>query len=167
MRFYLDTEFNGFGGTLISLAIVGEDDSFIYLVNPDFLLDKRMPLITSSMECVDSWVADNVLPILSDTPEHVIPRVEYLSGWGAIISDFLYRNDGVPQVFVDWPEDLRYLCELLLTGPGESVRMEHQTHFTILRGFDAYPTSLPGAVQHNAWWDAMALRQWVREASNG
>lgn len=23
---------------------------------------------------------------------------------------------------------------------------------------DAYPTDLPGAVQHNAWWDAMALR---------
>ena len=23
---------------------------------------------------------------------------------------------------------------------------------------DAYPTALPGAVQHNAWWDAMALR---------
>ncbi len=23
---------------------------------------------------------------------------------------------------------------------------------------DAYPTMLPGAVQHNAYWDAMALR---------
>lgn len=23
---------------------------------------------------------------------------------------------------------------------------------------DAYPTELEGAVQHNAWWDAMALR---------
>jgi hypothetical protein len=23
---------------------------------------------------------------------------------------------------------------------------------------DAYPTTLPGAVQHNAYWDAMALR---------
>jgi hypothetical protein len=24
---------------------------------------------------------------------------------------------------------------------------------------DAYPTTLEGAVQHNAWWDAMALRE--------
>lgn len=24
---------------------------------------------------------------------------------------------------------------------------------------DAYPTDLPDAVQHNAWWDAMALRK--------
>jgi hypothetical protein len=23
---------------------------------------------------------------------------------------------------------------------------------------DCYPTALEGAVQHNAWWDAMALR---------
>ena len=23
---------------------------------------------------------------------------------------------------------------------------------------DAYPTDLPGAVRHNAWWDAMALK---------
>jgi hypothetical protein len=23
---------------------------------------------------------------------------------------------------------------------------------------DAYPTTLDGAIQHNAWWDAMALR---------
>ena len=30
--------------------------------------------------------------------------------------------------------------------------------FEIVR-VDAYPTSLEGAVQHNAFWDALALRQ--------
>jgi hypothetical protein len=28
-----------------------------------------------------------------------------------------------------------------------------------IRRFDPYPTELAGAVEHSAWWDAMALRQ--------
>jgi hypothetical protein len=28
---------------------------------------------------------------------------------------------------------------------------------------ECYPTTLPGAVQHNAWWDAMALREYLLE----
>lgn len=54
-------------------------------------------------------------------------------------------------------------CKLLMTGPGTAVPMANQTHLTILRHIDVYPTSLNGAVQHNAWWNAMALRQRVLE----
>lgn len=161
MRFYLDTEFNGFGGELISLALVGDDDSFIYLINPKFDFS---PKKTEAGFC-NRWVYEHVIPILHDLPDHVEPIHADVEKWGEIISAFIYRNSGVPQIFADWPSDMQDLCRLLITGPGEAVHMEHQTHLTILRHLDVYPTSLPGAVQHNAWWDAMALRQWVREAS--
>ena len=32
MRYFLDTEFNGFGGELLSLALVREDGASIYLL---------------------------------------------------------------------------------------------------------------------------------------
>jgi hypothetical protein len=41
--------------------------------------------------------------------------------------------------------------------------MENQTIITILRHIDVYPTSVEGAVQHNALWDALAIRQLLIE----
>lgn len=59
----------------------------------------------------------------------------------------------------DWPVDVQYFSELLLTGletmidiPG--IKFE-------VRGIDADPTICPGAVQHNAMSDAIARRQRV------
>jgi hypothetical protein len=66
-------------------------------------------------------------------------------------------------VFVDWPSDAMDFASLLMTGPGQAVDMGHQTIITILRHVDIYPTTLAGAVQHNALWDAMAIRQFVME----
>jgi hypothetical protein len=36
--------------------------------------------------------------------------------------------------------------------------MMDRLKFEILR-VEPYPTDLQGAVEHNAWWDAMALRR--------
>ena len=35
-----------------------------------------------------------------------------------------------------------------------------------LAGAQSAVTMLPGAVQHNAWWDAMALQRCLAEAGN-
>jgi hypothetical protein len=32
-----------------------------------------------------------------------------------------------------------------------------------LRHLDVYPTTLAGAIQHNAYWDAAALKHWLDE----
>jgi hypothetical protein len=61
-----------------------------------------------------------------------------------------------PVIFADWPDDIRYFCELIITGPGTMVNISNLT-FRVVR-CDAYPTDLNGAIQHNAYWDAMALR---------
>ena len=72
-----------------------------------------------------------------------------------MIADFL-AWDQAPVIVADWPDDIRYLCELLITGPGKCVKLDG-LKFEWVRA-DAWPNEIPGAVQHNAWWDAQALR---------
>ena len=157
IRHYCDTEFNGYGGVLIALALVRDENHFIYLLNGD-LYDLENE--------IDPWVAKNVLTILHEVPDHVEPVIAPLEEWGGLISDYLSHDKEPSQIIADWPSDIADLCNLLLTGPGTAVPMPHQMHFTILRHLDVYPTSLEGAVQHNAWWDAMALKRWVDEVEN-
>jgi len=139
--YFLDTEFNGFGGELISLAMVGEDGRELYLLN----IDRR--------ETAVDWVAQNVIPIL--TSGDADPVCTPLNEIGHKIAAFLAR-DRWPHIIVDWPDDLKYLCQVLITGPGEMVSI-HRFAAEVVR-VDSYPTTLPGAVQHNALWDARALR---------
>lgn len=70
--------------------------------------------------------------------------------------DVYFAPDMAPHVIADWPVDIQHLCDLLITGPGTMIDIPGIT-FEVKR-VDAYPTTLAGAVQHNAWWDAMALR---------
>lgn len=149
MRYYLDTEFDGHGGPPISLALVREDGESIYLVY--------------QRTATDPWVQDNVIPILWDMPEKFEGRsIQCLPHWvsaarGAqFIADFL-QGDDYPFILADWPDDIAYLCRALITGPGQMVETQPTLAFCVRR-VDAYPTTLPGAVRHNAWWDAMALR---------
>lgn len=139
-NYYLDTEFNEFGGELISLALVREDTgAYLYVAT----------------ECKEpgDWVAANVIPII-DAPGADAVRI-LPNSFGRFIADFL-DGDQRPHIISDWPDDIRYFCQALITGPGEMVAIPALTFE--LRRVDAYPTMLPGAVQHNALWDARALR---------
>jgi hypothetical protein len=49
VRYFLDTEFNGFGGTLLSLALVPEDGEEFYA-------------IIASDDPLHPWVERNVIP---------------------------------------------------------------------------------------------------------
>nr|MBA4771246.1 hypothetical protein [Sphingobium sp.] len=56
MRYFLDTEFNGFGGTLISVALVpehGDQEFYVSLPLPDE---------------IEPWVAKHVIPYLRHVP---------------------------------------------------------------------------------------------------
>lgn len=139
MKYFLDCEFNGYRGDLISLALVREDGDELYLARP-------------RLRIMDPWVEKNVEPIV--TLNDACPQVAEI--FSSRIRDFL-DGDPDPVVVADWPDDIRYLCECLITGPGEMVKSSPIIRFEIHR-VDAYPTELPGAVQHNALWDARALR---------
>lgn len=160
IRYFFDTEFNSFGGDMLSAGMCGDDGSCLYLI------DDRKLLELQQAGKVHEWVEANVVPHLYALPDGVEPTHAPVNEWGALISEFIYRGDAIPQIIADWPSDIADLCNMLITGPGIAVPMGHQTHFTILRHIDVYPTSLENAVQHNALWDAMALKRWLDEAED-
>ena len=145
MRYFLDTEFNGFGGALLALALVPEDGTEFYVT-----LDCPDPIHT--------WVERNVLPHLDHVPVGLqSPRLSRQEAAGAL-SDYL-AMDPRPELVADWPEDIAQFCNLLMTGPGLIVPVPPLTFRLIpLHGFS---TAANSAVPHNALHDARALREHV------
>jgi hypothetical protein len=141
MDYYLDTEFNGFGGKLISLGIVRQDGHGLYVIYP-------------KLESYTEYVRQNVLPHLENAPAfalHMNPGAKA----GNLLEEF-FKGDPCPNVICDWPDDVKYFCEEMLLGPGKRIKVPRIT-FDI-RPIESYPTKLRGAVQHNAFWDALALK---------
>ena len=130
MNYYLDTEFDGFGGPLLSLALVREDGQSLYLIYQDHAAQQP-------------WVRENVLPILRAVPFPVSVVNCRHHGGAYRIAEFL-RGDPTPHINTDWPDDVRYFCQAIITAPGKMVAIPHLS-FEVHR-IDAYPTDLPGAV---------------------
>lgn len=149
MKHYIDCGFDGFGGQLLSMALVSETERSMYAV-------------MNYTPIQDPWVLANVHPIMLEVPQE---RIDVL-GYGvsreqlAVMINEYFKNDAYPHVVADWPDDLKYLCEVLITGPGTMIDLPG-IKMSVKR-VDAYPSTLIGAVQHNAWWDAMALRHMFR-----
>ena len=78
MRYFLDTEYNGFGGTLLSLALVPADGSeeFYAVITHDGPLDP--------------WVERNVLPFLDTVPQAL--RAPHLSRAAAADTILLHKG---------------------------------------------------------------------------
>ncbi|MBY9067066.1 hypothetical protein K1X12_09165 [Hyphomonas sp. WL0036] len=144
MLYSLDCEFNGFGGELISLALSGEAGE-LYLCRPQAELDGLD---------VHPWVEENVLPILDVAGAR--PDMMPLDQFGRAIQAFL-AADKAPVVVADWPEDLIHLMQCLIISPGQMVRIPELAMKLVQ--VSAYPTDIAEAAQHNALWDARALRR--------
>ena len=142
MRYFLDTEYDGFGGRLISLALVPEDGGDeLYLV--------------IAGEVTHPWVIRNVVPFLDHVPEaHRGPHLSRDAAGGALAH--WLAGDPAPEIIADWPEDLSQIAMLIVTGPGEIHRVPPLTlRYLPLPGFS---TARNSAVPHNALHDARALR---------
>lgn len=140
MKFYLDCEFNGFGGELISLALVSED------------LEKRFySVLPFEHMKLDPWVAVNVIPVLHKKPKS--HKVKFSND----LSCFLLENAVNNQITIvaDWPEDIRFLCESLIIGPGRMVNSPNIIF--ILDRVTLVNTADCSLVPHNALEDAIAL----------
>lgn len=141
MRYYLDTEFNGFGGELISLALVPADPSL-----PSFYVVLPLPAQ------VDPWVAANVVPHLGSEP---VPR-SYAAK--ALASYMVEKAVGRMQVVADWPTDFEHMLALLITGPGQMLSVpDFNMEYRRMPGFN---TASASRVPHNALDDARALRDY-------
>lgn len=145
MRYFLDTEFNGFGGGLLSLALVPEDGTEFY----------------ATLACDDDmlpWVERNVVPYLDHVPVGLVaPRITRQDA-AAELSHYL-AVDPAPVIVADWPEDIAQFCSLLMTGPGEMVPVPRLTFELVSLG--GFSTAANSAVPHNALHDARALKEHV------
>lgn len=141
MRYYLDTEFNGFGGELMSLALVPADQSL-----------ESFYAAVDWVEKTDPWVEKHVVPHLGCGP---MTRDEASVNLARFMVE---RAVGKMVIVADWPTDFEHLLALLITGPGHMQSVpDFGMEFMRLPGFNTASTS---RIPHNALADAEALRDY-------
>ena len=145
MRYFLDTEYNGIGGELLSLALVPDDGDELYLT------------FRTSGSLLD-WVERHVVPYLDSVSEQLsCPRLTRQDAAHAL--ERYLRHDDDPLIFADWPEDIAQFCNLMITGPGDMIEVR-DVNFRLLP-MSNFSTAANSKVPHNALHDARALRDHV------
>ncbi len=139
VRYFLDAEFDGFGGSLISLALAPEDAN----ARPFY----------EALDCqaTNDWAITHVLPVLRTAR---ISRQEMTIK----LADYL-RDDAELIAIADWPEDIAHLAMLLVTGPG--FRTPTPTFVFELLDMPLFHAETLSQTPHNALSDAFALRAHV------
>lgn len=136
MNVFIDTEFNGYQGQLISIALVAEDgNNWFYGVLPLPEPDKT-----------DPWVAEHVIPKTSFRPQ---PLEKVRGDMVAWLGQFEHVH-----LIADWPEDLTHFMHLLVTGPGFRIG---PCRYTL--EVDCRLGSTFSAIPHSALHDAFAIRK--------
>ncbi len=134
MKLFLDTEFNEFGGELISMALVPEDENA-----PVFY--KELNII----EPYGAWVKEHVVPHLNLAPINTL-EFQYE------LEKYLRQFESIT-IIADWPDDIRYFCQALMTAPGYMLTTPNVITFQMIRGLD-YVSAIP----HHALHDAIGMR---------
>lgn len=136
MNIFIDCEFNGFGGDLISMALVSEDGSEFYEV-----------LNLENDKWVDPWVAKNVIPHLNKKP--TTKRIFQTSLWS-----FINQWKEI-HIIADWPDDIKYFCMSLITAPGVAINTPSKLTMEVDRSLNTKTSEL----LHNALEDAKAIKE--------
>jgi hypothetical protein len=149
MRYFLDTEFDGHGGPLLSVALVCEDGLSIHL--------------RTTARADDPWVMAHVEPHMDSHDADIDASNVRLKAIGGLLRDFI-ANDPAPVIVADSAVDIGRFCSAITTDDdGSWASFDGDLKFEV-HDVACYPTTLEGAVQHNAWWDAMALREKLKAA---
>lgn len=136
MRLYLDTEFNGFGGELLSMALVSDDGQEFYEVLPP-------------QQFFDAWVEVNVVPKFDKSP---IDRALFRR----MLHGFLRQFDN-PEIIADWHADLAHFFDAF-HGRDYTESLDYSCTTRLLSG----PSDIRPDRPHNALSDAHALRRWCQ-----
>lgn len=148
MRYFLDCEYNGFGGALLSLALVPEDGGEEFY---------------ATLPCGDPphpWVERHVLPYMQTVPVGLQqPPLEREQAAVALAA--WLAGDPEPEICADWPDDIAYFCRLLTIAPGRMVPVP-PINFRLL-AMHNFSTAANSTVPHNALHDARSLRDHVLE----
>lgn len=130
---YIDCEFNGFGGELISMALVAEDGEEFYEV-------------LTCKDYITPWVAQHVMPILNK-------EAVSLSVFQTKLQQFLHHYTAV-HIIADWPDDIKYFCQALITGPGTRINTPALT-------MEIARIETDSKLPHNALEDARANAEFM------
>lgn len=139
MNYTIDTEFDGFNGPLVSLALVREDGEARYWVLPhDITCD---------------WCKVNMQPFIFEGPYEKVASEADLS---REIHRFLKKDDDI-NLYADWPDDFKYFCDVMVFGPGKCRGLTaFKMHFD--RKYGSYSSKVP----HNAYYDALAIMENIK-----
>lgn len=138
MRLYLDTEFNGFGGELISMALVAEDGREWYGFLP-------------ALREWEPWVREHVYPVIHALPPTIFARnmTEFRLSLHTWLKQF--QN---PTIIADWYTDfVHFFSAFDGRDHTESFQYSCRTELTMLEDLHIEPE-----FPHNALSDARALR---------
>lgn len=151
MRFFLDTEFNGHGGELISIALISEWQSLPGVPHHktyyEFYAAQKIhaPYVP--------WVEENVFPKLRT--RRLQPGELKFS-----FQKFVERFPGA-EIVCDWHVDAVHFCGLL-SGEDYGASLDFPCTIRILKTPEGQPVS---SLPHNALEDARALRDWYDSLS--
>ena len=138
MNIFLDCEFDGFDGPLLSIGLIDSDGRGFYAV------------LTNNVEnAQNQWVKDNVIPLIAEANTHV----HYLDEYQLFrhLSSFLSVYSKIT-IIADWPADLGYFFKYLTNkGMAPSIAPVRSLLLPVLDANDSI-------VRHNAYEDAVALR---------
>lgn len=137
MLVFIDTEFNGFGGELISLALVTAGGQDFYEV-----LQPTKPIV--------HWVKENVMPYLEKEP---ITKDIFQAKLYQYLMDVSKFGQEPLTIIADWPDDIKYFCDSLITGPGTCITTPAKMNLFLNRTLSSRESRVP----HNAFHDAVAI----------
>ena len=146
MNLYLDSEFNGHGGEMISLAIAAPDGKHWY-----GYWGQPAP--------VDPWVQEHVMPFITIghipcnlSPTSVVARPDRKLFRASLHEYLLYRSGAI--IYADWPDDFAHLMRIM-SGPSYEQSWIVDIGMQLIDQSDPKPE-----VPHNALSDAIALMHW-------
>ena len=140
MNLYLDTEFDGHGGALISLALAADDGSHWYGVFNSI--------------CLNEWTKEHVEPLLFKMKPTIQGDESVLR---FSLAEYLKAREGCT-LWADWPADFEHLLHLMCGGHyGESFMIPCTMQLIVTPDGEPRPE-----IPHHALSDAIALMHWHR-----
>ena len=130
MKLFLDCEWDGWEGQLISMAIVSEQDHEWYEVAIDY--------------ATDDWVKQNVIPLLGK-------GATSYSQLQSSLFLFLNQFDTI-HIVADWPEDISHFCKALIMSAGKRTDTPPLT-------MEVVRIDCKSDVPHNALADARGIKK--------
>lgn len=157
VQLFLDTEFDGHDGPLLSLALVP--------LNPKHPALYITTELAAHPEQLSEWVREHVYPKLELELPKTTHYHTHLSREDVAyqISMYLFGLVSVG-IIADWSQDIEQLMRAVRLSPGRQVRLPPLFSTTLIQQ-SAIIEALPDK-RHNAYHDAKALRDMFAEVTD-